>query len=1046
MKNSITRIPKPMLRYFFPRKLFSIITCRYALICLLCGACSMVKAQNDLSFVLSGTVTNTKDEALPGASVSVKGKSKSATTDINGKFLIEVNTTEDSIVVSFIGYKTHTIKVGALRNVTIKLEADIEGQKLNEVQVVGYGTQKKATLVGAVSSVSVREIQKFSTPSLTNAIGGKLAGVVTRQTSGEPGYDAAKIFIRGLVSQSGNNKPLIIVDGAERELQDYWTTMNIQEIESFSVLKDAAATAVYGNRGANGVVLITTRRGTVGKPKVTFRSEAAIVTPMRIEDNINSYEYAQLHNEALANVGQPLRYTPEEIQKYKDQSDPYMYPDVNWYDVVLKKHTKQLINNLGVSGGTEAVKYYINLGYTLQEGIYKEDLANTYKTNAALKRYNFRSNVDVKLRKNFSLELGLAGILSSTNFPGRSAGGIFTALKLTAPNTYPVKNPDGSQPGAYGDLELNPWAVITQTGYTRQFYNTLVSNLGLKWDLSSVVKGLSARGLVAFDVVDITQNVRSKRPATFFYSKDPVTGVETYKPYATETPLGFYNLNETYKTTYGQVAIDYARSFGSHNVTGLLAAERREFINVNAGNSVANLPERRQGLIGRFTYNYDYRYLLEFSAGYNGSENFPKGNRYGFFPSVGVGWIVSNEKFWNKDVVSTLKLRSNYGMVGNDRIGGARFLFLTTYNKSATGYTFGVNQNINPGGKSEARFGNMDVTWETAYKFDAGIDLELWGGKVTLTADYFHERREGQLLERRAVPLFAGYPSGTLPFGNLGITTNKGYEGSFQVRNTTRNGFYYSFNGNFTFAKNVIVENDAPAPLFPYQDLRGHAIGSNLGYVALGFFQDQHDIDNSPSQTDLQSIIAPGDIKYQDLNGDGRINFADQTVIGKLGSEPQIMYGFGATAAFKGFDASIFFTGAARRDFFFTQGWTAWAFSGSVGYYNVMQQAYDRRFIVGGDNKDAIFPAVRAGSKNNYTGSTLWKRSGDYLRIKNAEIGYTLPAALIKKIKLSSLRVFIQGTNLATWDHIKVIDPESDFGTGGYPIPKTINFGLEVNF
>jgi TonB-linked SusC/RagA family outer membrane protein len=1016
------------------------------LLCYCISPLSTKATTTPLSFVVSGTVTNEKDEALPGSSVRIKGSAKGVTTDMNGKFMIEVEREQDSLIVSFVGYKNTTILVGSQRTVIIKLMPDEESQKLNEVQVVGFGTQRKSTMVGAVSSVSVKEIQKVATPSLTNAIGGKLAGVITRQTSGEPGYDAAKIFIRGLVSQSGTNKPLIIVDGAERELQDYWTTMNIQEIESFSVLKDASATAVYGNRGANGVVLITTRKGTVGKPTVTLRSEMAAIVPMRIEDNIDGFEYASLHNEALANVGLPPKYSPQELQKYKDGSDPYLYPNINWYDVVLKRRTRQLMNNLGVSGGTDVVKYYVNLGYTIQEGIYNEDPANAYKTNAALKRYNFRSNVDIKLRKNVTLELGLSGIISGANFPGRDAGGIFTSLKLTAPNSYPIKNPNGSQPGAFGDLALNPFAVVTQTGYTKQFYNTLVSNLAVKWDLSSVTPGLSVRGLTAFDVVDITQNVRQKSPATFFYTKDPVTGAESYRPIASESALGFYNLNETYRTIYGQVTANYDRSFGNHNVTGLLAAERREYVNVNTTNSISNLPERRQGLVGRFTYNYDFRYLFEVSAGYNGSENFPKGKQYGLFPSVGVGWLISNEEFWNKNVVSTLKIRGNYGVVGNDRIGGARFLFLSTYNKSAGGYTFGLNQNINPGGKSEARIGNENVTWETAYKSDVGLDLELFQGKVTLTADVFHERREGQLLERKIFPIYTGYPSGSIPYGNVGISTNKGIDGSIQIRNTTKSGFYYSFNGTFTYAKNVIIENDAPKALYPYQDLRGSAIGSNLGYKALGFFQDQRDIDNSPTQTDLQSIIRPGDIKYEDINKDGRINDADRVIIGSYGSEPQIMFGFGATAGWKGFDATIFFTGAARRDFFFTQGWTAWAFSGTVGSYNVMQQVYDKRWVTGADNSNAEFPAVRAGSTNNYIGSTLWQRSGDYLRIKNAEIGYTIPVSITHRATLKSIRVFVQGTNLATWDHIKVIDPESNFGTGNYPVTQNFNFGLEVNF
>jgi TonB-linked SusC/RagA family outer membrane protein len=992
---------------------------------------------------ISGTVKDTKGIPLPGVTVLVKGTIIGAITDANGVFSFSNAPAGATLIFSFIGMKSKEINMAGVSIVNVIMEEEIKG--MDEVQVIGYGRQKKTTLVGSVSTVALKEIQRVSTPSLSNALGGKLAGVITRQTSGEPGYDAAKIYIRGLVSQSGSNKPLIIVDGSERELQDYWTTMNVQEIESFSILKDASATAVYGNRGANGVILITTKHGIIGSPKVTFRSEAAVVTPLRIEDNINGYEYASLINESRLNVGQPAKYSDAEIQKFKDHSDPYIYPDVDWYDVVFRKHTRQMMNNLGVSGGTAAVKYYVNLGYTLQEGIYNEDPNNTYKTNAALKRYNFRSNTDIQLTKNFSIDLGLSGIMSSTNFPGSGAGRIFDVLKLTEPNLMPIKNPNGSAPGAFGDSNINPYSVITQTGYTRQFYNTIVSNLGANWDLSSITKGLSLKGLATFDDVDITQNVRQKTPATFQYIKDPNTGAETYKPIATETDLGYYTLNENYRTIYGEIAANYARTFGKHAISGLLLANRREYVNVNAGGSIGNLPARRQGAVSRITYNYNSKYLVELNGAYTGSENFPKGKQYGFFPSVGAGWIISNEKFWNKDIINVFKLRGTYGLVGNDQIGGDRFLFQTTFNKSAAGYTFGLNQNVNIGGKSEARIGNMNVTWETAYKSNAGIDVELFDGKFTLSGDAFYERREGQLLVRGIIPLYTGYPSGTIPYGNVGITTNKGLEGSVQIRNTTRGGFYYSFNGNFTFAKNVIIENDQPDPLYPWQTFKGQAIGANLGYVALGMFKDQADIDNSPSQTFLQSVIRPGDIKYKDLNNDGVINIADRTIIGKYGSEPQIMFGFGSTIAWKGFDASIFFTGVARRDFFLTQQWTAWPFMGGERY-NVMQMVYDNRWIAGADNSKAKFPAVRSMSTNNYIGSTLWQRNGDYLRLKNAEIGYTLPEKISKKISVSNLRVFVQGTNLATWDHIKAIDPESNFGTGGYPIPQNLNFGLEVTF
>lgn len=1002
--------------------------------------------KSPLSFVLSGTITNERDEPQAGASVSIQRTGKGTNTDLNGKFLIEVEQENDSIVVSFIGYKTITFRAGNQRTVNLKLEPDLEGQKMEEVQVVGFGTQKKTTMVGSVSSVSVTQLQKFSTPSLSNTIGGKLPGVITRQASGEPGYDAATVYIRGIVSQAGERRPLIIVDGVERELNNYWTTINVQEIENFSVLKDATATAVYGSRGANGVILITTKRGKIGKPKVTFRTETSLLFPMRISDYVNSYEYASLVNEASIHIGNQRVYTDEQLQKYRDQSDPYLYPDVSWNDVVFKKRTVQTINNVGITGGTENVKYYANLSYTLQQGIYNENDENKYKTNAALNRYNFRTNVDIKASKNFSIELGLSGIISNTNFPGTSAPAIFERLKLAPANALPLVNPNGSIPGNTGDLTLSPYSLSTQTGYVRQYYNTLVSNLGTKWDLSSVTPGLSVRGLAAFDVVDITQNIRRKTPATFLYAKNS-SGQDVYTQMSAASALTLSNAYETYRTIYVEAAANYDRTVGKHALSGMILANRREFVNVATTSSIANLPERRQGIVGRVTYNFDTRYLLELNAAYNGSENFPKGKQYGLFPSIGAGWVVSNEKFWNSNVISTLKLRGSYGEVGNDRIGGARFLFQDVVGGGA-GFTYGLGMNRGVGGIVESRIGNDDVTWELAKKTNLAVDLELFNGRITLTAEAFHERREDQLLQRRSIPVYTGFSSSTVPFANVGISTNKGVDAGLQVRNTTKSGFYYSFLANFTFAKNNIDENDFPPPLYPYQELRGHVINSNLGYEAIGFFANQEEIDKSPSQTQLMSTIRPGDIKYKDINGDNVINNADRTVIGKYGTEPQIMYGFGTTLAWKGFDFTIFFTGAARRDFFINaRNFSMWAFNNGLGSYNVMQEYYDNRWVPGGaDNSKARYPAAVPNSTNNYIISSLWYRNGAYLRIKNAEIGYTLPRSVLKRMGITSARFLVQGTNLATWDYIKIVDPESDFGTGGYPNTQSVNFGLEVNF
>ncbi|MEC5145278.1 TonB-dependent receptor [Chitinophaga sp. 212800010-3] len=999
-----------------------------------------------VSWVLSGKVTNEKEEALPGATIKVLGTSKGVVTDVYGKFLIEIGNENDSLSVTFIGYKTQVIHPGNNRTITIKLLPDPESQKLNDVVVVGFGKQKKVSVTGAVSTVKISEVQQSATASLSNAIGGRLPGIITRQSSGEPGYDAASVFIRGFSTINGNRAPLVLVDGIERDMNN----INVQEIESFSVLKDASATAVYGIRGANGVILINTKRGVEGRPKVSFRTETARLTALRLPEYINSYEYGILCNEAMANVGKPAFFTPEEIQKFKDHSDPYLYPDVDWISTTLKKNTMQTINNLSLIGGNQTFRYFTNVGFTMVDGIYKEDPAVPYKTNSSMKRYNFRSNVDVNVTRNLKIDLSLGGIIQNSNYPGAPSWAIFDYLRWTPNNAFPVKNPNGSVPAKNGFLNRSPYVVSTQTGYEKQFRNTIQSSLGTTWDLSSLVtKGLSVRGLFAYDFYNFMNNTRFKVPATFQYLGKDNNGVDQYLPIGAEQALSYGKGYDANRASYLELSVNYDRAFGKHRVGGLLLGNRREYVNLSADNSIGNIPFRRQGLASRVTYDYDSRYLLEFNAGYNGSENFPKGKRYGLFPSAAAGWIVSNESFWNKNIISSLKIRGSYGQVGNDQIGGARFLYLSTIDKGADNYPFGDNQTTQTGSFKENLIGNPNVTWEVSTKANVGVDMELLNGRITLTVDAFKERRSGILIRRGQIPISAGYPDNIIPYANLGIVSNKGIDGSLEIKNRTKSGFYYAFQGNFTFARNKILEDDSPEKPLAYQNSRGQSIDRLYGYEAIGLFKDQADIDKSPSQTSLQAIIHPGDIKYKDLNGDGKIDASDQTFFG-YSRTPEIMYGFGGTVAWKGFDASIFFTGAARTSIFI-HGRSIFAFRDGVDTYNVMREYFDNRWKPGADNTNARYPSViDVKSTNNYVTNTLYVRNGNYLRLKSAEIGYSLNQALMKRIGISGIRVFLNGTNLAIWDHVKIMNPENDDngdnGEGGYPLQSSINIGVQVNF
>jgi len=986
---------------------------------------------------------------MPGANIKVIGSSnKGATADVYGKFLLEVDDESDSILVTFVGYKPLRQRVsnlGGRKEVLLKMEPDHEGQKLNETVVVGFGSQKKNSVTGAIATVRVSDLQQVATPSLSNAIGGRLPGVITRQTSGEPGYDAANVFIRGLGTFTGSQSPLILVDGVERDMNQ----LNVQEVESFSILKDASATAVYGIRGANGVILINTKRGKEGKPQVSFRTENAQLSPLRLPKFINSYEYATLANEAMTRGGAPQPfYTPEQVEGYRSHSNPYLYPDVDWVSVVLRKHTFQTINNLSMTGGNQTFKYYTNVGYTVQQGLYNEDKTIPYPTNTSYKRYNFRSNVDVNLSKSLSMSLNLGGITSNGNYPGNTAFIIMEAINLTPNNAYPVRNPNGSIPGSGTFLGMSPFSKTTQSGYTKEFRSTIQSSLGTKWDLSSLVtKGLYLRGLFAYDFYDVQGNGRGKQPQTYQYLGKDANGVDQYKLILTETALGYGHYNVSNRAYYLEASVNYDRTFGKHTVNGLLLGNRREYVNLTADSSINNIPYRRQGVAARVTYDYASRYLVQFDMGYNGSENFPPGKRYGFFPAVSAGWVPSKEKFWNINVINYLKIRGSYGKSGNDQISNARFLYLTTINKNAANYLFGQSQTtVTSNGFAESRIGNSDISWEVSEKANIGADMELFNGRVTLTVDAFREHRTGILLQLQQIPISAGYPSNNIPYANLGVVNNHGIEGNIEVRNRTSGGFYYSFQGNFTFARNKIVEDNTPLKPYAYQNSRGQSINRNYGFISEGLYKDQADVDKGPDQTYLQTVIRPGDIKYKDLNGDGKIDANDQTFIG-FARTPEIMFGFGGTVAYKGVDLSIFFAGAARTSMYMS-GRSTWAFADGVGVYNVTREYFDHRWVAGSaNNSKAEYPAIlNVRSTNNFVSSTQWLRNGNYLRVKSAEIGYNFPRSLTQRVKINSFRLFINGANLGLWDHIKIVNPEDNGPNENYPLQRSINFGAQVTF
>ncbi len=993
------------------------------------------------SWVLNGLVTNEKGEALVGASVLVKGTNRGTKTDNEGKFILEISAETEQLLVSYLSYTSQEITVGSRRTITIKMEPNLKEQQVNEVVVVGFGTQKKITVTGAISEVPVQNIQRISTPSLSNSLAGSMPGIVTRQSSGEPGYDGAAIFIRGFGTWE-NRSPLILVDGVERDLNN----INTQEIESFSILKDASATAVYGVRGANGVILITTKRGKLGKPSVVFRTENALLTAQRLPKYIDGPQYAGLINEAQLNEGKNPIYSQLELEAFADGRNPYLYPNVDWVNTILKENTFQTINNLAVTGGSEIIQYYTNVGYTVQNGIYKQDPDNFWNNNAQMQRYNFRSNVDIKLSESIALQLGLGGIIQRGNYPGRSAPDIFRALKITSPINFPITNPDGSIAGGQTSyLQENPYGLVVRSGYSTQDRNTLQGTFGGKWDLSKLLtQGLSLRGLFSYDHYYQGWNDRFKPYRIRQYLGLGTNGEELYRnpDIREEGAMGYGSGSSSNRAYYSEASLNYNRSFQeAHNVTAMFLFNQRDYVHLTAGTSLANLPFRRRGFAGRLTYDYKMRYLLELNAGYNGSENFPKGKRYGFFPSVAAGWVLSNEPFWNSEIINHLKIRGSYGQVGNDQIGGRRFLFLTNIIRGGQDYPFGEQQTW-LAGYNEDQIGNENVTWEVANKANLGLDLQLFNGKINLQVDGFRENRQDILLQRGVIPRVAGYYPWVIPYANLGKAKNYGIDGLLEVKHTTQAGFYYNFRGTMTYAKSIRVKDDLPNYLYPYQNPIGHLIDQPFGYISMGIFQSQDEIDNSPRQTFIENV-QPGDIKYMDVNGDGVIDIFDRVAIG-YPRTPQFIYGANFTVAYKGAELSLFFQGTSKTSIFI-DGPSMYPFQMGLGTYNILQEYYDNRWTT--ENPNGKYPRVSSmDNLNNNQTSTHFLQDASFIRLKSAEIAYSFAPESLKRIGLNGIRVFSNGTNLITWDKIKIIDPEANYGTPGYPLQRIVNFGAQLTF
>ncbi|MCW9707976.1 SusC/RagA family TonB-linked outer membrane protein [Fodinibius salsisoli] len=992
-----------------------------------------------LQETITGSVTDAASgETLPAVNVSVKGTTIGTSTDNEGQYQLEVPSLQDTLVFSFVGYQTREEPIAGRTEVEVVIEPQVlEGE---ELVVVAYGEQRKETLTGSITSVQTEELKQSPVANLGNSLGGRLPGLIVQQRGGQPGEDAPTIRIRG-IGTINSSSPLVLVDGVERDFDQ----IDPAAVESISILKDASATAVYGVRGANGVVLVTTKRGSEGAPVIDFSYNYSLQTPTQLPEYVGSYEYAMLYNEAQLNEGtseEDLRFSEEQLEAYRTGSDPYLYPDTDWYGELLDKTAAQTKTNLNISGGTDFARYFVSGSYLFQQGLFDAAEHDNYSANANFKRFNFRSNLDFDITPDFKAKLNLSGRKEIRNQPGAGVDGeILAQASRIPPNGGTPYNPNGTvRSQASGG---NPVALARETGYSQEDLNTLEVTARLNHKLDFITQGLEARAMISYDnIYRYAEGWNRDYQTVTLLGKDEDTGEYIYdEPVGRNTPLSYFGTlgGRNDRKYSGEVALEYARDFGPHSTSGLaMFRADRHWIN-------SAWPRSEMGFVGRVTYDYKDKYLAEFNLGYNGTDNFAPGRRFGFFPAFSAGWVVSNESWFNAGDgwITFLKVRGSYGIVGNDDIGGRRWLYFSDTYGDQGGYYFGENPQWGTG-LGQTELGNPLVTWETAEKTNIGFEINLFEDFLALEADLFHEYRNDILITRDDVPSIVGQSN--LPPGNIAEMVNRGYEIELVHRNAVGNNFQYWLKGNYSFARNERKNLADPEPAFPWLSAEGTPRGQLFGFETAGFFDSQEDIDNWADQSTYGTTL-PGDIKYIDQNGDGVINSDDRLPIG-YPLFPEVQFGFSLGFDYKGLDFSALFQGVTNGSSYF-QNEAGWEFfnGGKVMEHHLGRWTPETK-------ESATYPRIStssSGSANNFQVSEFWMKDASYLRLKNLEIGYTLPVELLSRAGVKQLRVYLNGTNLLTWDDVEWQDPEIRNNSGSrnfrgwqYPLQKVFNVGVNI--
>lgn len=1015
--------------------------------------------------VIKGIVKDETGIPLPGVTITIVGSTKGVITDIDGNYSIDVNE-GDQLLFSFVGLESQTIKVEDKSIINVTLEEKID--ELEEVTIVAFAKQKKESVISSIQTVKPSDL-KVPSSNLTTALAGRMSGLISYQRSGEPGVDDASFFVRGVTSFSYAKSPLILIDGVEVASSDL-SRLQPDDIASFSIMKDAAATALYGARGGNGVILVTTKEGKEGKAKMSVRYETSFSMPTKKIEMSDPITYMRLNNEAITTRDPltPIIYSESKIENTKRGVNPLIYPATDWHDELFNDYAVNHRVNFNLSGGGKVSRYYMSGTYNQDNGILKVSGLNNFNNNIDLRRYDLRSNINIDVTPTTEVIVRLNGTFDDYTGPLDSGSSLYRKVMRTDPVLFPPYYPytestANIQHILFGNYDIgqyiNPYADMVK-GYREYTRSQMFAQFELIQNLDLITEGLNVRGLFNTKRYSYFHVNRFYNPfyyvPTNYNKNDGSYQLTNINPtQGTE----YLNYNEGAKeintTTYGELAVNYNKAFFDHEISGMLVATLRNYLEANAGSLQLSLPGRNIGLAGRFTYSYDQKYFTEFNFGYNGSERFSQKERWGFFPSIGLGWIVSNEIFWGTSInkiITNLKLKGTYGLSGNDAIGTAddRFFYLSevNMNSSSKSFSFGEDFGYSLNGVSISRYSNDKITWETAKKLNLGLEVGLFNS-FDLMLDIYHEYRKNILMTRASIPTTMGLQSSQK--SNIGEASGSGFDLSLDYNKVINKNLWITGRLNFTYATSRYeAYEDVDNSETPWLNRIGQPVNQQWGYIAERLFVDENEIKNSPTQT-FSGDYMGGDIKYRDINNDGLITSLDMVPIG-YPTIPEIIYGFGLSAGYKGFDASFFFQGLARESFWINPTATAPFVdvdgNASIISKNVLLKVYEESYW-SESNRDLYALWPRLSNKiieNNTQRSTWFMREGGFLRLKSVEIGYSLPQLLSKKYGIDNLRIYLSGVNLLTFSKFKLWDPEMAGDGLGYPIQKVYNIGLQVTF